>query len=96
MKIVRNRNIRLIPEIIKRRSGAALLFAGLLLLANPLFAEQSFIEYVDGDVTIVHGEEEFWADFGDTLDPGDLLVAYNLLSMPISKNVSSSVFILVV
>ena len=42
-----------------------------VVFAVPVFAQQSVIEYFDGEVTILRGDEEFFAEFGDLLDPGD-------------------------
>ena len=44
---------------------------GILLIASPVFGNEAFVEYFDGDLTILRGEEEFFADFGELLEAGD-------------------------
>lgn len=50
-------------------------FIGILLLHLPglLFADQALLEYYEGEVTVVRGSDEFFAEFGEPLDPGDLV-----------------------
>ena len=68
MKIVRN----IIRAILHRPVTAG---TGLLLLFSPmLFAEQGLIEYFEGDVSVVRGDEDFFADFGEPLNAGDSVV----------------------
>ena len=45
----------------------------LLHLPGLLFADQALLEYYEGEVTVVRGSDEFFAEFGEPLDPGDLV-----------------------
>ena len=46
----------------------------MLFFAVPLCADQAFIEYFEGDVSVIRGTEDFFADFGEPLDAGDLIM----------------------
>ncbi|MBN1686454.1 MAG: hypothetical protein JW852_07350, partial [Spirochaetales bacterium] len=46
----------------------------IAIAAAPLFADQAFVEYFEGDVTVIRDREEFFADFGEPLEAGDLVV----------------------
>jgi hypothetical protein len=52
-----------------------LAITGLLFLISPsLLADQGLIEYFEGEVSIVRGNEDFFADFGEPLVAGDLVI----------------------
>ena len=72
MKIVRNYRL----TILSGRSGHILAIAFFIMLISiaPLFADQGVVEYFEGDVTILRGEEELFADFGESLEAGDLVI----------------------
>jgi hypothetical protein len=74
MKIVRNGRAKPgsgnNPRFIRNIFTTIVLF----VLGSSLFAETAFIEYFDGEVWIARGEEEFIPEFGEPVNPGDLIV----------------------
>ena len=58
----------------ERRSGRiSTAIAIVAICALPVFGESGVIEYIDGDVFIVRDKEEFYADFGESVEAGDLV-----------------------
>lgn len=63
-------NLDLIPDADDIKYDENIGFA----LSYPLRADQGVLEYFDGEVTVVRSEDEFFADFGEPLEQGDLVI----------------------
>lgn len=73
MKIVRNKALISGPGKDPRIVRNIFTAIALLVLGSSLFAETAFVEYFDGEVWIARGEEEFIPEFGEQVNPGDLI-----------------------
>lgn len=57
-----------------KQTMLCILFLVLIFTAMSLGADGSLLEYFEGEVTVNRNGEEFFADFGEPLEAGDLVV----------------------